>query len=165
MIVVIGAGPCGITVAKNLLQQGLTHFIVFEKNSQLGGNWLFGEDNLHSSVYETTHIISSKRLSAFEDFPMPESYPDYPSHAQLLTYFNAYADHFGVRPFIQFNSDVLQVTRDDSNQWHVVYRNADGEHTMTAAYLVVANGHHWDPRWPSYPGFFHGQQMHSHDYK
>ena len=165
MIVVIGAGPCGITVAKNLLQQGLTRFIVFEKNSQLGGNWLFGEDNSHSSVYETTHIISSKRLSAFEDFPMPESYPDYPSHAELLAYFNAYADHFGVRPYIQFNTDVSLVTRDDSNQWHVVYRHADGEQTMTASHLVVANGHHWDPRWPSYPGVFHGQQMHSHDYK
>jgi len=33
--------------------------------------------------------------------------------------------------------------------------------------VVVANGHNWDPRWPSpeYPGEFHGEQMHAHDYR
>ena len=31
--------------------------------------------------------------------------------------------------------------------------------------LVVANGHHWDPRLPDYPGEFNGVLMHSHDYR
>jgi hypothetical protein len=32
--------------------------------------------------------------------------------------------------------------------------------------LLVANGHHWNPRWPepAYPGSFDGEQMHSHHY-
>ena len=32
--------------------------------------------------------------------------------------------------------------------------------------LLVANGHHWDPRWPepAYPGEFDGEQMHAHYY-
>ena len=32
--------------------------------------------------------------------------------------------------------------------------------------LVVANGHHWDPRWPepAFPGDVRGREMHAHDY-
>src|SRR5205085_2029087 len=32
--------------------------------------------------------------------------------------------------------------------------------------LLVANGHHWDPRWPEppFPGRFDGDQLHSHHY-
>ena len=30
---------------------------------------------------------------------------------------------------------------------------------------MVANGHHWDPKWPDFPGEFAGDTMHSHDYR
>lgn len=30
--------------------------------------------------------------------------------------------------------------------------------------LVVANGHHWDPRYANFPGEFTGEQIHSHHY-
>ncbi len=164
-ICVIGAGPCGITAAKNLLQQGLTNITVFEKNSQLGGNWVFDEQNNHSSVYETTHIISSIHMSKFEDFPMPPGYPDYPTHKQLLRYFNIYAEHFGVNQYIRFNTHVEQITRSESNQWHIIYHDEKGEHEEIFDYLLVANGHHWDPQVPAYPGQFNGSILHSHQYK
>lgn len=163
-IAVIGAGPCGITIAKNLLEHNLTQFVVFEKNDQIGGNWIFDEQNTHSSVYETTHIISSARLSSFEDFPMPDDYPDYPSHRQVLKYFHAYAEHFSVKPYIRFNTQVEQVTQEDC-QWRVVYRDAAGQHEQWFDYLFVANGHHWDPAVPTYPGTFHGDFLHAHQYK
>lgn len=164
-IIVIGAGPSGIAIAKNLLQEGLTNFLVFEKNNQLGGNWVFDDLSHHSSVYETTHIISSKRLSEYEDFPMPASYPDYPSHRQLLSYFNAYAEHFQVKPFIRFNTSVELVRQHAGNRWQVTYRDSQGLHHEICDYLLVANGHHWDPRIPSYPGTFTGNLLHSHEYK
>jgi len=31
--------------------------------------------------------------------------------------------------------------------------------------LLVASGHHWDPRMPSYPGTFSGELLHSHAFK
>lgn len=164
-ICVIGAGPCGLATAKNLLQQGLTDFIVFDKNDAPGGNWIFNDHNTHASIYETTHIISSKHLSQFEDFPMPKSYPDYPSHSQILSYFNAYADHFKLHPFIQLKTTVERVTRCESDQWHVVYRDAIGEHEAVFDYLFVANGHHWDPLMPDFSGTFSGMQLHAHQYK
>ncbi len=164
-ICIIGAGPSGITAAKNLLQQNLTHFTVFEKNNQLGGNWVYDELGRHSSIYETTHIISSKRMSEYEDFPMPYEYPDYPSHRQLLQYFNQYADHFGVKDFIRFNTCVADVKQEENQQWTVAYRDASGDHKEWFDYVLVANGHHWDPIQPTYPGHFSGNILHAHEYK
>lgn len=164
-VCIIGAGPSGITAAKNLIQQGLTNFTVFEKNSRLGGNWVFDEDNEHSSVYETTHIISSNFLSVYEDFPMPFEYPVYPSHVLMLNYFEDYAQHFGVNKYIQFNTCVESVIPIENNQWRVIYRDEDGVHETIYQYVLVANGHHWDPSMPTYPGEFSGELMHSHRYK
>ena len=131
----------------------------------MGGNWVFDENNAHASVYETTHIISSKRLSEYEDYPMPKDYPDYPSHSQLLYYFNQYADHFGVRPYIRFRTTVLTVSATEDMRWQVVYQDEKGLHEAFYDYLMVANGHHWDPLLPDYPGHFSGDIMHAHDYK
>ena len=39
----------------------------------------------------------------------------------------------------------------------------DGERERFDA-LVVANGHHWDPRYPDFPGSFDGETIHSHHY-
>lgn len=164
-ICVIGAGPSGIAAVKNLQEQGLIHITVFERNSQIGGNWVYDEQNQHSSVYETTHIISSKRWSEFDDYPMPADYPDYPSHAQLLSYFKGYAQHFDLNKYIRFNTSVLKVTRNDLGQWLVVYEDGAGTHEAFFDYLLVANGHHWDPLMPSYPGEFNGDLVHSHQYK
>lgn len=165
-ICIIGAGPCGLTAAKNLIQQGLTNFIVFEKNSQLGGNWVFDERESHSSVYETTHIISSKYLSEFEDYIMPPGYSEYPSHSKILYYFQVYADHFGIPSYIRFNTSVLEVKPlASSNQWQILYQDETGQHEAIFDYVLVANGHHWDPVEPTYPGHFTGEILHAHLYK
>jgi hypothetical protein len=165
-IAIIGAGPSGLAAIKNLQEQGLTSITVFEKNNQIGGNWIYDESNQHSSIYETTHIISSKKWSQFDDFPMPHDYPDYPSHAQLLEYFNRYANHFKLNQYIRFNSTVLQANPTQDNQWLIEYSDDQGIHQSLFDYLFVANGHHWDPLIPTnYPGEFSGQLIHSHQYK
>lgn len=164
-VCIIGAGPSGIAAIKNLQEQGVTNITVFEKNSQIGGNWIYDEDDTHSSIYETTHIISSKRWSSFEDFPMPPHYPDYPSHSQILEYFNSYVSHFDLNKYICFSTQVLSVQQKDKTQWQVLYEDSQGKHEASFDYLLVANGHHWDPYLPEYPGVYTGQLLHSHLYK
>lgn len=161
-VCVIGAGPSGITAAKHLLQVGLTNFVVYDRNSEVGGNWVYSPDPGHSSVYETSHIISSKKLSQYHDFPMPDWYPDYPGHTLLKKYFQSYADHFGVTPFIKFNTSVAKAVMNDDLSWTV--RLDSGEEELFD-YLIVANGHHWNPRYPDFPGEFSGETMHSHFYR
>lgn len=164
-ICIIGAGPSGIAAAKNLQEQGLCDITVFEKNNQIGGNWVYAEHNDHSSVYETTHLISSKQWSQFDDFPMPAEYPDYPSHAQLLTYFKNYVLHFALNKYIKLNTNVIKTTQIEQQKWCVVFQDEQGIHQEVFDYLLVANGHHWDPFLPEYPGHFNGELIHSHQYK
>ena len=98
-VCVIGAGPSGITEIKNVNEAGIS-VLAYDFNSDVGGNWIYDENESHSSVFETTHIISSKTLSEFEDFPFDHNVSDYPSHDELRNYFQSYAKHFDLYPLI-----------------------------------------------------------------
>ena len=164
-ICIIGAGPSGITAAKNCMQAGLD-FVVFEKNDKVGGNWVFNSKTGHSSVYENTHLISSKSWSEFEDYPMPDDYPDYPNHIQLQQYFEGYAKQFGIYSKINFDHAVNKVTREDNGNWLVNYTDSNGsDQSDTFEVLMVSNGHHNVPKYPTYPGEYTGKFLHSHDFK
>lgn len=166
-IAVIGAGPSGITALKNLLDQGLDA-VAFDRNHEVGGNWIYTENESHSSVFETTHIISSKTLSQYEDFTFDDFDPsisDYPSHNELRRYFQAYARHFNLYPFIHFGTMVLDCQRNSEGNWVITTEKEGVQATTIFTDLVVCNGHHWNPRWPSYPGTFSGEMLHSHNFK
>ncbi|MFC0262152.1 flavin-containing monooxygenase [Fontibacter flavus] len=166
-IAVIGAGPSGITALKNLLDQGL-EAIAFDRNHEVGGNWIYSEDESHSSVFETTHIISSKTLSQYEDFTFDDFDPetaDYPSHDELRRYFQAYARKFGLYEHIRFNTMVIHCERINDQEWLITTEKEGIRSTEKFTDLVVSNGHHWNPRWPSYPGEFTGEFIHSHHFK
>ena len=164
-ICVIGAGPSGITTLKNLRQAGLTDITCYEAGDAIGGNWVFREDQSHSSVYASTHLISSKKLSQFEDYPMPDSYPDFPSHSEVLAYFQSYARDFGVLPFIRLNTRVERAERETNGRWRLRVAGPEGAGEERFDQLLVCSGHHFDPAIPSYPGRFSGETLHSHSYK
>ena len=164
-VCVIGAGPSGITAAKNCIQHGLD-VTVFEKNDKVGGNWVFNSKTGHSSVYENTHLISSKAWSEFEDFPMPDSYPDYPNHIQLQAYFEDYARKFGVLNRVKFDHTVDHVSRNSNGTWLVKFTDQNGnKQSQNFDVLMVSNGHHNVPKYPEYPGSYTGKFLHSHDFK
>jgi cation diffusion facilitator CzcD-associated flavoprotein CzcO len=160
---VIGAGSSGIAAAKALHQRGIP-FDCFEKGDRVGGNWVFQNKNGLSSAYRSLHINTSRERMEYSDYPMPRSYPDFPHHAQIAAYFEDYVDHFGFRDRIVFETSVQRAARDPhTGTWTVTLDNGE---TRRYDALLVANGHHWDPRWPepAYPGKFDGVQMHSHYY-
>lgn len=166
-VCVIGAGPSGITAVKNLLDEGLD-VVCYDFNNEVGGNWIYSEVESHSSVFETTHIISSKTLSQYEDFTFDDfeaGIPDYPSHDQLRRYFQAYAKHFDLYRVIQFNTLVPHCERLTDGNWEVTIQKEGKSSTEIFSDLVVCNGHHWKPRHPNYPGEFTGEYLHSHQFK
>ena len=163
-ICVIGTGPSGITAVKNLVDLGL-NVKAFDYNSDVGGNWIFNENESHSSVFETTHIISSKSLSEYEDFSFKSSVSDYPSHKELKDYFQSYAKHFDLYRFIQFNTLVENCERLSKNKWEVTTICDNIKSVEVFTDLVVCNGHHWEPKYPKYDGDFKGVFIHSHNYK
>jgi thioredoxin reductase len=168
---IVGAGSSGIAAAKALLDREIP-FDCIEASDQVGGNWVFGNRNGMSSAYRDLFINVSRERMAYADYPMPTSYPDFPHHTHIKEYFDKYVDHFGLREHIAFQTSVEHVTRREDGAWEVELRSSaeDGDGTETREYdaLLVANGHHWDARWPepAFPGSqsFEGVQIHAHSY-
>ncbi len=172
-VCVIGAGSSGIAAAQVLHARGIP-FDCFEIGSEVGGNWRYQNDNGMSSAYRSLHINTSRQLMEYRTYPMPEDLPDYPSHWQIAQYFDDYVDHFGLRDRIRFRTEVVKV--EPEGPAYAVTVRGRNEHNEPLdpevrhyAQVIVANGHHWDPRWPepSYPGSetFPGRQIHAHYYK
>jgi dimethylaniline monooxygenase (N-oxide forming) len=161
---VIGAGSSGIAVVKALHERGIP-FDCFEKSDQVGGNWVFGNRNGMSAAYRDLYINVSRERMAYSDFPMPSSYPDFPHHTHIKEYFDAYVDHFGLREKITFRTGVEHAELATEGAWEITL---EGGEKRSYDALLVANGHHWDPRWPepAFPGSesFAGEQLHAHSY-
>ncbi len=158
-VCIIGAGCSGITTAKRLREHGID-YDQLELSDDVGGNWYFRNPNGRSAVYESLHIDTSKTRLQFEDFPVPDDWPDFPSHRLMHDYFRAYVDEFGLRDGIEFGVGVDSARRTTTG-WDVTLSTGE---TRSYTDLVVANGHHWKPRLPDYPGDFDGELMHSHSY-
>jgi len=100
---------------------------------------------------------------------MPDEYPDYPSHFQIAKYFDDYAERFGLLERITFRTQVVAAEPVDG-EWEVTVEDADGKRSSERYRAVlVANGHHWKPRWPE-PAFagadeYEGEQVHVHHYR
>ena len=164
-VCVIGAGPCGLTTVKNLLAAGLKEIVCYDDGIAIGGNWVFDERSGRGSVYDATHLISSKRLSEFEDYPMPSEYPDFPSHRLVRAYFEDYAAQFGLMRFIRLESRVEAANLLDNGTWSVVVSDPKGTREETFDDLIVCSGHHRDPFVPDVAGHFSGQTLHARDYR
>ncbi|XUP26368.1 NAD(P)/FAD-dependent oxidoreductase [Xanthomonas axonopodis pv. vasculorum] len=154
-VCIIGAGPGGLSAARALKAQGLD-YDQFERHGDLGG--ICDVSNPGSPIYDSTHFISSRDLSAFIGHPMPRHYPDYPSHWQILAYLRSFAETFGLREKMQFDSAVRRIDEQADGRWQVAL--ADGSQRIYAA-VICASGVNWDPSMPQLPGHFDGDIRHS----
>jgi len=159
-ICVIGAGPCGLAVAKTLAEFGLA-FECLEARDRVGGLW--DVEGGASGAYRSLSTNTSTRAMAYSDFPFAADYAIQPSAAEMLRYFDQYADQAGIRDQIQLQVAVEEATRSPDGSWRV--RLSDGGVRNYSA-LIVATGQYARPRWPSpdKPGHFSGERLHSFDY-
>jgi len=158
-VCIIGAGSSGLAAAKTFSERGIP-FDCLERENDIGGLW--NEATKTGVVYDTTYLVSSRRYTGFEDYPMPEDYPTYPSHREAMAYLRDYAQTFGILDRIQFNTTVEGVERTDEG-WLVQIAGSTRPRLYRA--LVIASGHHDIPRIPNIPGKFTGEIMHSRDYR
>ncbi|MEH0166469.1 flavin-containing monooxygenase [Roseateles microcysteis] len=165
-VALIGAGPSGLAAARNLQKAGLP-FQGFEAYSDVGGLWNIA--NPRSTVYESAHLISSKRMTEFSEFPMDDSVADYPSHKELQRYFAAFADKFGLRQHYRFSTRVQRVEpvgNGPAPLWRVSWLDAaGGEHSAEFKAVVIANGTLAEPNMPRFEGNFTGELHHTSAYK
>ncbi|BAY11062.1 flavin-containing monooxygenase [Calothrix sp. NIES-2098] len=151
---ILGAGIVGLGMAEALKNAGISYDQV-DASDDIGGNWYHG-------VYETAHIISSRKITQFTHFPMPDNYPDFPSAQNIRDYINSFADRFDLRKNIELNRLVNYVRPVENNLWEVTFDN--GERRIYKG-IIICNGHHWCKRFPKFRGEFDGEIIHSKDYK
>lgn len=157
-VCIIGAGPAGLSAARALRRLGIP-YDQYERHSDVGGIWDL--DNPGTPMYESAHFISSCRVSGFFGHPMSETFPDYPSHRQILSYTRDFTRHFGLRDAIRFNTAVRAVTG-SGEDWTVT--TDDGASARYRA-VIHATGVTWTPRIPDHPGGFDGEIRHSVTYR
>ena len=137
---VIGAGAAGLAAGKALKDRNID-FDWFEKGSYVGG---CGRSTMTTGRRGVSLVASELQSPAHPvpEFPDAEDWADYPPYYQVAQYFEDFADHFGLRDLITFNTAVEKVEPVDGH-WRVT--TSDGA-THTYANVLVANGHHSSPK-------------------
>ena len=110
---------------------------VFEASASAGGVWKAGTN------YANFGLQVPKQLFEFQDYPFESvARGEYATAAQVQDYIEGYADDFGLRPAIRFNTKVTAVEQDDHQKWKVQTESSSGEKTSQQEfdYLVVATG-------------------------
>ena len=145
---IVGAGFAGLSTAKVLKALGY-QVQVFEKEPEVGGVWAA------SRRYPGLTTQNVRSTYALSDYPMPASYPEWPSGEQVQAYMQGYVDHFGLAPHIQLNTEVQSAVLDEAAlAWTVVVKPAGASETKTYRfdYLIVCNGIFSDPAVPAFAG-------------
>ncbi|THF83950.1 NAD(P)/FAD-dependent oxidoreductase [Deinococcus sp. KSM4-11] len=147
--VIVGAGPAGLAVAALLGQAGVPYTLLDAR----------GPASAWRGHYERLHLHTPRGSSGLPGFPMPRTYPRYPSREQVIAYLDGYARHFGIEAV---RAQVTDARRDGST-WTVT--TMDGP--FTAPNLIVATGYTAAPVRPTWPGLdtFTGPVVHSSDYR
>lgn len=146
-ICIIGAGFAGLTSARVFKALGY-EVTLYEKEADVGGVWSASRryPGLTTQNTRTTYELS--------DFPMPLSYPEWPSGEQVQLYMQSYVDHYDFNEQVNLNRTVLATSFDaNRNVWTVNTRGLTSElETAEFDYLIIGNGIFSVPSIPTYTG-------------
>jgi dimethylaniline monooxygenase (N-oxide forming) len=136
-VIIIGAGWSGLMACKYCVAEGLKT-LVLESRDTIGGVWAFTNDTRFGGVMTTTETTSSRCITEISDFPMPDTYPEFPSHVEILAYLKDYCARFDLDRHIRFDHRVSNA-RKLGDVWHVTCANGS---EYRAKNLVVSSGVH-----------------------
>ncbi|KAL3366121.1 hypothetical protein AABB24_010994 [Solanum stoloniferum] len=189
-VAVIGAGPAGLVAARELQREG--HIVVvFERENQLGGTWIYtphtdsdpiGVDPnrriVHSSLYSSLRVNLPREVMGFRDYPFvatkrPNRDPRrYPGHREVLDYLNDFASDFGHIELVRFGTEVGYVGLLENGKWKVSSRKSENDDHVVFVNeeydaVVICNGRFTEPQIADIPGIevWPGKQIHSHNYR
>jgi hypothetical protein len=165
-VCIVGAGPAGLASAAALKKEQIP-FQIVDSGLEIGGIWDI--DRPETPMYRSAHFISSRSLSGFPGFPMPESYPDYPRHDLVLRYIRSFAQHHGLLEDALMETRVVRASPTDRpgrpETWSVTLRRNGSEERRVFSGLILATGANWHPNVPTLPGHFDGEIRHSFHYR
>ncbi|XP_040384866.1 flavin-containing monooxygenase FMO GS-OX-like 8 [Oryza brachyantha] len=188
-VCVVGAGVSGLAAARELRREG--HDVaVLEQSGGVGGQWRYdaatdgadplGVAGVHSSVYGSLRLLAPRELMGFSDFPFlptDDGSGDarrFPGHGEFLRFIRDFCDAFGLMDAVRLSTKVLCVAaapssspRDGWRPWTVRSKHGEVEAEEVFDAVVVAVGHHSQPRLPVINGMarWRRKQLHSHSYR
>jgi cation diffusion facilitator CzcD-associated flavoprotein CzcO len=153
-IVIIGSGFAGLCMAIRLKQAGYHHFVILEKNDDLGGTW---RDNR----YPGCGCDVPSHMYSFSFELNPHWSRMFASQQEIWEYMRRCTDKYGIAAHIRYGCSVEGMEWDDAiERWRVV--TAAGE-VYTARAVVSGVGSLHVPSIPEIPGAdqFAGAAFHS----
>lgn len=164
-IAVVGAGPSGLTATKTLTAAGFD-VTCFETSPRVGGHWLIDNPSGRSAVYDSLTTNTTKFMSRFSDYAMPDDWPEFPSHSQVQQWLEGYVERFELADYLRLGIEVERAEPVPNAGWSLRVRDSVGTLSEHAAdVLIAASGNYWDPKLPSWPGEFNGELLHSRGYR
>lgn len=162
---IIGAGISGLVAAKTFLQAGYK-VTVFEKLANLGGVWE------KSRTYPGLTTQNNRDTFCFSDYPMPQTFAEWPTAVQMRQYLQSYANDFGVTEHILFNTEVIHISDESlesSGKWKVRVNTRGQQKIYEFDFVLVCNGLYNVPKIPQIPGIDEftnagGQVIHSTEF-
>ncbi|KAF4975148.1 hypothetical protein FZEAL_8025 [Fusarium zealandicum] len=124
-VAIIGGGPAGLATLRFLAHAHEFFPIprievrLFEAAAGVGGTFVF-------RIYEDAELVSSKYLTAFSDFRLPEDAPDFVTPQVYVEYLKNYATAFDLWPKIECLTMVESVQRGPDGTGHVVTIRKNG---------------------------------------
>ncbi|KAK9068381.1 hypothetical protein SSX86_012494 [Deinandra increscens subsp. villosa] len=152
--IIVGAGPSGIAVAACLKEQGIPS-LVLERSDCIASLWQY-------KTYDRLKLHLPKQFCELPLFGYPKNFPKYPSKKQFVSYMEAYANHFEIKP--KFNQSVTTAEFDsETGVWRVETQDSVYE----SRWLVVATGENAEAVVPEIQGIerFEGVVRHTSEYK
>jgi len=178
-VAVIGAGAAGLVAARELWREG-HQVVVFEKDSQIGGTWVYtpqvetdplGLEStrhiVHTSLYKSLRTNLPRESMGFMDYPFVTRAGEgsdprrFPGHAEVLKYLQDFAREFGIEEMVRFECEVVSVEMVDNEKLKVKCKRmrpdgGGGDDLLDEVFdaVVVCNGHFTQPRIAEIPGIF-----------
>jgi cation diffusion facilitator CzcD-associated flavoprotein CzcO len=154
VVVVLGAGQGGLSVAARLKMLGVPTLIV-ERSARVGDSW---RNRYHSLVlHDPVHTNHLPYL------PFPEHWPVFTPKDKLADWFETYVSALELN--VWTGSQIIRTHYDEqAGRWSVDVRRPDGSvRTLAPRHVILATGVSGRPNMPTLPGegVFRGEIKHS----
>ncbi|WP_231988772.1 NAD(P)/FAD-dependent oxidoreductase [Mycobacterium sp. 1274761.0] len=151
-VVIVGAGPCGLALARQLKhEQGIDALIVDRATAPVAA-WRNRYDGFRLNTCGFWSHLPGQRI--------PRRHGRWPKRDDMVNYFDDYVRRQKLR--LRLGVTVGRLNSHGEG-WQVV---TDGD-SITAEAAIVATGNYHTPMMPSWPGIetFRGELLHSADYR
>jgi cation diffusion facilitator CzcD-associated flavoprotein CzcO len=161
-VLIIGAGPSGLSACIKLKELGITDTVILDLASRIGGTWALND-------YPGLCCDVPSELYSLGYAPNPDWTRTYAPQAEIQQYLEGVAHRFNVVEHIRLNTEVTDAHWDAAQQRWIITTSTGA--IYSAKVFVPASGFIGEARMPSFPGqdsfkgtiFHSGIWNHEHD--